>query len=235
MAATAAVIAAGTAGTHLVLGAMLSKQIGTFAALAAELAAVGAATTAYRVSQILRRGGPDAEFNAGLVLRRAVGWALQINFLIFWAVPIFGQGQVWKKALQYVLHPLYNLVDRHAGARKFAATYIYERPHYADFFATMVLVTISSIAMIGYVLYHQIKFGFLPWYVVFGYYCAWVGFGGRSMGAAYTFAHKEGHFKLMYKPWIRNTIGHWFENVLVGPAAARPAGKCDMSHRLPLP
>ncbi len=34
------------------------------------------------------------------------------------------------------------------------------------------------------------------------------------MGGAYTFAHKEGHIPHMYRPWIRNSIGNFFENWL---------------------
>jgi len=34
------------------------------------------------------------------------------------------------------------------------------------------------------------------------------------MGSAYALAHKEGHYFGLYKKWIRNTIGHFFENWL---------------------
>jgi len=32
------------------------------------------------------------------------------------------------------------------------------------------------------------------------------------MGAAYAMAHKEGHNRMLYKPWIRNSVGNLFEN-----------------------
>ena len=60
----------------------------------------------------------------------------------------------------------------------------------------------------------QIWFGSLPWWLVAAYYFAWVGFGGRAMGAAYTFAHREGHASAgrMYRSWIGSYVGNVFEN-----------------------
>lgn len=69
-------------------------------------------------------------------------------------------------------------------------------------------------ALDRWALAEQLTTGSLPWWAIALYYFAWVGLGGRMMGAAYTFAHKEGHNHNLYKKWIKNTVGNFFENVL---------------------
>jgi len=51
------------------------------------------------------------------------------------------------------------------------------------------------------------------WLIIL-YYFEWVGLGGRGMGCAYTFAHKEGHHRNggIYKPWFANIFGNFWEN-----------------------
>jgi hypothetical protein len=60
----------------------------------------------------------------------------------------------------------------------------------------------------------QIQYKTLPLWLIYAYYFEWVGLGGRGMGGAYTFAHKEGHHRNggIYRPWIANTIGNFWEN-----------------------
>lgn len=148
------------------------------------------------------------------VVRWSVGVLLTLNFLAFWAIPIFVQGQTWKQALQYVLSPIYRFIDRQRALRVVAEKFIYSEPRFADFFFQGILVTVSFALSFGYVLHTQLTTGTLSWGLIFAYYFAWVGFGGRVMGGAYTFAHKEGHLPHLYQPWIRNTLGNFFENWL---------------------
>jgi len=143
-----------------------------------------------------------------------IGVAMTANFLAFWAVPVAGMGQLWKLALQYPLEPLYRLMDENRTLRSFAGTYIYSKPKYADFFAISLLVTLSAFASLGYAYYYQMTHGKLDWWVIYAYNLVWVGLGGRSMGAAYTMAHKEGHNAMLYKKWLRSTVGNWFEDGL---------------------
>ncbi len=51
-------------------------------------------------------------------------------------------------------------------------------------------------------------------WLIIAYYFGWVGIGGRGMGGAYTFAHKEGHHRNggLYRPWIARTVGNFWEN-----------------------
>lgn len=37
------------------------------------------------------------------------------------------------------------------------------------------------------------------------------------MGAAYTFAHKEGHNPMIYRKWLRGLTGNIFENWVMRP------------------
>lgn len=62
--------------------------------------------------------------------------------------------------------------------------------------------------------YWQLTYGVLPWWLIAGYYCSWVGVGGTSMGSAYSLAHKEGHYYAFYQKWLRDIVGHFFENWL---------------------
>ena len=142
----------------------------------------------------------------------AVGAALAVNFVVFWAVPIFVQGQAFHLGLKHVLVPVYNALDRSAALRRFAAAYVYSRPQYADFAATALLTCASSLGALGYALHYQRAHGCLPWQLVAAYNFLWVGFGGRTMGAAYTFAHKEGHNPLIFQRWLRRSFGNIFEN-----------------------
>jgi hypothetical protein len=74
----------------------------------------------------------------------------------------------------------------------------------------------------------QIQYKTLPLWLIYAYYFEWVGLGGRGMGGAYTFAHKEGHHRNggIYRPWIANTIGNFWENWMgfwCAPAPHAPA------------
>ncbi len=147
-------------------------------------------------------------------IRKALGFVLTLNFLAFWAIPIVAQGQAFKVALHHVLRPIYNRVDRNPALRRFAAAYVYRKPVHVDYFATALFFTAGALLALGTLFYVQITTGGLPWWLVAVYFFAWVGFGGRGMGAAYTFAHREGHLAggRMYRPWIRDHVGNFFEN-----------------------
>jgi hypothetical protein len=148
--------------------------------------------------------------------RRAAGTVLTLNFSLFWLLPIALQGQIYKLGLRRVLEPVYDRLDRSEGMRRFAAKWIYQRPVHVDYFARAVLLLLSTSIALGVVFYWQVTHGSLPVWLVGLYYFAWVGFGGRIMGAAYTFAHREGHRPggRLYRPWIRNSFGNVFENWL---------------------
>jgi len=147
-------------------------------------------------------------------LRKALGLTLTVNFLTFWAVPIYVMGESFNRFLHYVLRPIYNLVDHNPKIRAFAAKHIYRKPVHVDYFATALFFTAGTVLALGTVFTVQIATGGLPWWLVLAYFFAWVGFGGRGMGAAYTFAHREGHLAggRMYRPWIRDHVGNFFEN-----------------------
>lgn len=144
-------------------------------------------------------------------LRWIIGVLCSLNFAVFWAVPIVVQGQAFHLGLKYVLRPVYNLLDQSPALRGFATRYIYSKPQYSDFFATALLTLLSSTAAFAAVLRSQLLYGSIPWQLHVAYNFVWVGFGGRVMGAAYTFAHKEGHNALLYQRWWRKSVGNVFE------------------------
>ena len=139
---------------------------------------------------------------------------MTINFVLFWSIPIFIQGILYKHGLVHVLKPLYNMLDESRLMRSFAEKYIYSNPKHADFFATSLLLIVNYTAAISFVFYWQLKYNSMPYWLIAAYYFAWVGVGGRMMGGAYAMAHKEGHCHTLYKRWIRDTFGHVFENVV---------------------
>ncbi len=149
-------------------------------------------------------------------LRWAFGALLTFNFAVFWALPIFIQGRSFKLGLNRVLRPIYDWIDQSPRVRHFAARYIYQRPVHVDYFARALLLLVSAVISLSVVTWYQVAHGHLPFWLIFLYYLAWVGFGGRCMGAAYTFSHREGHRSggRLYRPWIRKTFGNFFENWL---------------------
>ena len=144
----------------------------------------------------------------------AVGFLVSTNFALFWALPILLQGQLFHLALKRVLTPLFHWLDSMGALRRFAAAHIYSKPQYADFFATSLLTALNILTAFGALLYLQLTHGTISWRAHAMYNLAWVGFGGRMMGAAYTLAHKEGHNPLIYQRWWRKWIGNVFENWL---------------------
>ena len=149
-------------------------------------------------------------------LRRAAGILLTINFAIFWLIPIAVQGQLFKLGLDKLLVPIYDRVDQSPRLRRFAERFVYAKAVHVDYFARAIFLLVSTAVALGTVVYWQISQGSLPPWLIALYYFAWVGFGGRGMGGAYTFAHREGHRAggRLYRPWIRNSLGNVFENWL---------------------
>lgn len=140
------------------------------------------------------------------------GVLLTFNFLGFWALPIAGMGLTWKCLLKPVFGPVYASLDQSLVVRRFAESCIYTNTRHADFFVTSVLLLINFAGGMGTLLYWQYSTGSLPAWLVAMYYCSWVGTGGRIMGAAYALAHREAHHALLYKKWIRDSAGNFFEN-----------------------
>ena len=151
-----------------------------------------------------------------IAMRKFFGVLLTLNFLVCWAVPVVVQGQLFHLGLYRIVRPVFLVLDRSPALRRFATRYVYRRNVHADYFAAAILVTIGAAIALAVVFYWQIRFGVLPWWLVAAYYFAWVGFGGRGMGAVYTFAHREGHVAegRMYRPWIGEHIGNFFQNRL---------------------
>lgn len=149
-----------------------------------------------------------------VALRKFLGAMLTLNFAVCWAAPVFIQGRLFHMGLHRIVRPVFSLLDRSATLRRFAATYIYRRTVHVDYFATAIFLTVGVAISLGTVFVWQIRGGGIPWWLVAAYYFAWVGFGGRGMGALYTFAHREGHVAegRMYRPWISKHIGNIFEN-----------------------
>ena len=129
--------------------------------------------------------------NIMISLRFCLGVAISANFCIFWAFPIMTQGLVWKNLLKPIMMPIYNSIDENPTLREFAATYIYSKPQYSDFFAISAITFFTSIISFTFILYWQLHYGTLSWWLIMIYYFCWVGFGGRIMGASYALAHKE--------------------------------------------
>lgn len=143
------------------------------------------------------------------------GVVLTVNFLAFWAFPIAGMGQLYKGLLKPYLQPIYIWIEQNKILRSFAANYVYTKPEHADFFALSLLATLNCSITIPFVFYWQLKYGSLPFWLIYAYYCSWVGIGGTMMGTAYGMAHKEGHYFGLYKKYIRDSfVGHFFENWL---------------------
>eukprot|EP01038_Epipyxis_sp_PR26KG_P006117 gene6117-8432_t len=123
-------------------------------------------------------------------------------------------GGLYKYLLRPYLQPYYDWIDSNIVIRQFAETYIYSKPKYADFFLMTVLTILNTIIGFGTVLYVQLHTGLVPSWLIFLYYCSWVGLGGSMMGSAYGLAHKEGHNQVMYRKWIRESSGNVLENWL---------------------
>ena len=119
------------------------------------------------------------------------GLAMSVNFMLIWALPIMGMGGLWKSFIKQFLLPIITGLDQSPILRTFAKTYIYTKPEHADFFLTSLLVILNSAVALSTAFYWQLTTGTLPWWLIFAYYCSWVGIGGRTMGGAYALAHKE--------------------------------------------
>ena len=130
------------------------------------------------------------------------GTFMSINFLIIWAIPIVGMGQLYKALLKKYLQPIYFQIEQNSLLRSFAAQFLYTKPEHADFFAMSLLVVLNCSVTIPMMFYWQLTYGSLPYWLIFVYYCSWVGLGGSIMGAAYGLAHKE-----------VNTINFWISSI----------------------
>ena len=148
-------------------------------------------------------------------LDASVGLVLTLNFAFIWIIPIAGMGMTWKYlGVRHMLLPIYEFLDSQKFIRKFAGNYIYMKEKHCDYFLPSVFLILSTFASLTTVFYWQLKYKELPWWLIAVYYCSWVGIGGRTMGAAYSLAHREGHSSWMYRKWIRQHIGNFFENVV---------------------
>ena len=122
----------------------------------------------------------------------SIGIAMSINFAVFWAVPIMGMGSLYKHTgLKEILQPIYFAMEQNSTIRNFAANYIYTKPEHADYFAMTLLLLFNCSISIPFMFYWQLTHGSLPFWLIFCYYCSWVGLGGSIMGSAYAMAHKE--------------------------------------------
>lgn len=149
-----------------------------------------------------------------IAARKTLGVLLSANFMFFWLIPIVVQGQIFKRFLQRWIRPIHDAADRSESLRAFAFRHIYREPVRVDYFASALFLLASFVISLAMVFFWQIANGNLPWWLVACYYFLWVGFGGRAMGTAYTFAHREGHAgdNGLYRPLIQRHIGNLFEN-----------------------
>mmetsp|Transcript_14432 Transcript_14432/g.35301 ORF Transcript_14432/g.35301 Transcript_14432/m.35301 type:complete len:488 (-) Transcript_14432:397-1860(-) len=147
-------------------------------------------------------------------MRWTFGALFTANFMIFWMLPIGVQGQVWKLGLKHFMPTIFNVIDSNKLLRAFALKYIYSKEVYTDFFFQGLLAFVSTFCSVGLAFYWQLTYGSLPLWLIMGHYFAWVGFGGRTQGTAYTYAHKEGHHRGggLYKAYIANSVGNLWEN-----------------------
>jgi hypothetical protein len=116
---------------------------------------------------------------------------MTINFVIFWAIPVAGMGALYKELLKKYLQPIYIQMENSKALRAFASKYIYTQERHSDFFAMSALLIINCSISIPFMFYWQLKHDSLPYWLIFAYYCSWVGIGGSVMGGAYGLAHKE--------------------------------------------
>ena len=56
------------------------------------------------------------------------GVILVVNFIVFWAVPIFVQGQAFHLGLKRILVPIYRVMDTSPTIRSLASSYMYSKP-----------------------------------------------------------------------------------------------------------
>ena len=127
------------------------------------------------------------------------GILMSINFIIFWVIPIMGMGSLYKQLLKPFLQPFYLMMDKNPYLRSFGSKYIYTKPEHSDFISMSLLVIINCSISIPTMFYWQLTYGYLPHWLIFCYYCSWVGIGGSMMGAAYGLAHKEVVINSIYK------------------------------------
>jgi hypothetical protein len=100
-------------------------------------------------------------------------------------------GQFYKLLAKPLLDYLFYLIDNNSSMRYLGEKYVYTNPRHSDFFGTSCLLILNAIISIGLMFYAQLKYGQLSWWMIYAYYGAWVGFGGRVMGGSYTLAHRE--------------------------------------------
>ena len=149
-------------------------------------------------------------------IRRALGYLLTLNFAILWAAPIIIQGQTYRHGLKRIFRLLYQHIEEIPGWRSFAVNRVYRMKADAAYFTAAVLCSLSTLVMVSIMFTQQVVHGSLPWWLIVIYYFHWVGPGGRMMGVAYTFAHREGHRSggTLYRSSLGKLIGNPFENFL---------------------
>ena len=81
---------------------------------------------------------PPVPFSVVRSVNRSVGVVLAINFVLLWALPIAGMGQIFHLGLKRLLVPPFAMLDRSSTFRSFCEKFIYAQPKYADFGATAV-------------------------------------------------------------------------------------------------
>lgn len=148
-------------------------------------------------------------------LHKGIGVLLALNFVALWMVPVILQGQSFRRGVSRVVRPVYWILDRSKALRRFASKYIYRREVHVDYFAAAIFLTFTLGGSLAVLFTWQITYGSLPWWLIVVYYFVWVGPGARGMATAWTFAHREGHAGgKMYRPWLANSVGNFFENWL---------------------
>lgn len=135
-----------------------------------------------------------------------LGLLLIANFLLVWAVPLFLQGIIFHQTfVGAICRSAYEFLS--PGMNHFLRC-VYRNSKHTEYGCTAVLVLLSTIC--NFLFYTNGRIS------AFTYTLGWVGIGGRCMGGAYTFAHKEAHNPLLYKYKINvfeNWVGLLYGNV----------------------
>ena len=128
-----------------------------------------------------------------------IGFLLILNFSVVWLLPIALQGFFFHNTVVGVLcRAAYVRMDKRMRPILGKA---YRNPKNEEYAMTATLVLLSAIVSV--LLYVRGTIG--EWV----YILCWVGAGGRCMGGAYTFAHKEAHNPYLYKWWRTNIFENW--------------------------
>ena len=135
-----------------------------------------------------------------------LGAFLVLNFFLIWSVPLIVQGLLFHNTfVGSICRFIYAMLERNTSS---FFGIVYRNKKHEEYGITAFLVLLSTICNFSLYIHGRIS--------TFVYILGWVGIGGRCMGGAYTFAHKEAHNPLLYKYRVNifeNWLGVFYGNV----------------------